>query len=165
MGYDIEIAHESGRHLAVTRFESRVDEFGERMGAAFGTVAAYLGAAGVPFTGPAVARYEVLGDGAFAVAAGFVVEGPFEGGRGVEHEQLPVCDVARTVHVGPYDRLREAYEALGEGAASHGREIDESIPMWEEYLDGPEVPQEQTRTVVSRPLRPGAATAAWGLGG
>ena len=62
---------------------------------------------------------------------------------------MPECDIATTTHVGPYERLGEAcMTRCVRAARAQGREVDESAPMWEEYLDGPETPPERTRTVV-----------------
>lgn len=157
MGYEVNVGTESGRHLAVTRFDARpeVDDMGQKSGAAFGTVAGYLARIGVAVSGPAVSVYEMEGD-LFHVAAGFLVEGSFEPGEGVEPLQLPVCEVATTVHMGPYDRLGQAYEALQKGAIAQGREVEESGIMWEEYWSGPEAPPEETRTVVLWPLKASA---------
>lgn len=153
MGYEITIEHEPGRHLAVMRFESTPEEMPAKMGGAFGTVAAHLRGAGVPITGPAVSCYQMLEDH-FEVASGFVVAGPFEPGGGVEPLQLPDVDVASTTHIGPYDTLGRAYDALKDGVLELGRKVDESSVMWEEYLDGPQVPPERTRTLVHWPLLP-----------
>jgi effector-binding domain-containing protein len=159
MGYDIQISRESGRHVAVSSFEAPPDQVGEHQAAAFGAVAAYLARAGVDITGPAVSRYEPAGDNGFRVSSGFVVAGDFPAGDGVEHLRLPECEVGTTVHVGPYERLGDAYEALRRGVQNAGREIDEPGPMWEEYLTGPETPPDQMRTVVTWPLTPAAAPA------
>jgi effector-binding domain-containing protein len=164
MGYDIQIESEQGRHLAVRRFDATPEEMGAQMGAAFGGVATYLRRIGVPVSGPAMSCYEMEGDD-FHVASGFVVTGPFEEGDGVEHLQLPVREVVTTTHVGPYEKLGEAYDALKEWARGEGRAVDEDTMMWEEYLDGPQTPPEQTRTVVHWPLRPATATGTFGLGG
>jgi effector-binding domain-containing protein len=157
MGYDVRIDRESGRHLAVSSFEASPDEMGQHQPAAFGAVAGYLGRIGIPITGPAVSRYEPAEGGRFRVSSGFVVEGDFATGDGVEHQRLPECEVGRTVHVGRYEKLGEAYDALRRGVREAGREVEESGTMWEEYLTGPETPPDQTRTVVSWPLRAEAA--------
>ncbi len=152
MAYEITIMREPGRHLAVTRFDARPEEMGARAGQAFGTVAARLAALGIGTEGPAVACYGT-GEVVFHVAMGFVVSGPIEAGDGVEPLQLPAVEVATTTHVGPYEQLGKAYDAIQEGARSRGREVDEAGLMWEEYWTGPDTPPEQHRTVVSWPLK------------
>ena len=72
----------------------------------------------------------------------------------MEPFQLPECEVATTVHLGPYDQLGQAYDALKEGAAAQGRKVEEAGIMWEEYWTGPEAPPEETRTVVFWPVVP-----------
>jgi hypothetical protein len=103
MSYDVTISRESGRHLAVTRFDARPEEMGARAGEAFGRVAAYLGAHGIAFEGPAVACYG-MGEDVFHVAMGFVVPGSFDPGDGVEPMHLPEVEVMNTTHVGPYEQ-------------------------------------------------------------
>jgi effector-binding domain-containing protein len=153
MSHEVKIAKEQGRQLAVTRFDARPQDMGPKQAAAFGSVAGYLARIGVAVVGPAVSCYEMAED-TFHVASGFVVEGPFEEGEGVEPFRLPECEVATTVHIGPYDQLGQAYDDLKAGAADQGRKVEESGIMWEEYWTGPEAPPEETRTVVFWPVAP-----------
>lgn len=152
--YAIEVITAPPRTLAVTRFHAgfgELDAMGEKMGAAFGSVAAHLGDAGVAFEGPAVACYTPAGDG-FDVAAGFPVAGSFDPGDGVDRLVLDGGEVAHTTHIGPYDQLPAAYAALRAGAEQLGRSLDDAATMWEEYWTGPEAPPEETRTEVFWPL-------------
>lgn len=153
---DIEITTVEARTLAVAHFEvttAELDAMGERMSAAFGAVMARLGRAGIVTRGPAVARYEPTPDG-FAVAAGFPVDAAVEPGDGVDTVVLPGGEVAHTTHVGPYDQLPRAYEALRTGVEAQGRSLVDGAAMWEEYWSGPGTPPEATRTEVFWPVGP-----------
>ena len=155
MGHDddVTITHEIGRRLAVVHYEARREDIASKAGEAFRRVAVHLARVGVPIAGPAVSVFEANED-AFFVTSGFVVEREFEPGEGVEPFRLPEVEVAATSHVGPYEELDKAYEALGRGATARGRRVDDTGPMWEEYWSGPETPPAETRTVVFRPLMP-----------
>lgn len=156
MTYATEITMVPTRTLAVTRFhvdDSEMNEMGPRISAAFETVVAELRQAGVTPTGPAVASYERAGDG-FDVAAGFPVEGPFEPVDAVTRLAVGGCEVAHTTHLGPYDRLPDAYAALRSDVEARGRSLVDDAPMWEEYWSPPESPPEETRTEVFWPVAP-----------
>ena len=154
MSYTIEVTRVPSRLVAVRRFHVRASELGDmggRMGAAFGAVMARLGQAGVPPAGPAVACYERTDDG-FDVAAGFPVNAPFDADGDVGQLVLPAAEVAHTTHVGSYDRLPAAYEALREAMEGQGLALAADAPMWEEYWSGPGAPPERTRTEVFWPV-------------
>ena len=61
--------------------------------------------------------------------------------------------MATTTHVGPYEALPQAYEAIQAWMQREGREPANHV-MWEEYVTGPETPSAQTRTIVYWPLKP-----------
>jgi len=151
--YEVTYAHEPGRQLAVVSYEARPEDIGRKAGEAFGTVAAYLARIGVAVTGPAVSCY-TMGPEVFQVASGFVVDGAFEPGEGVEPYRLPEGEVATTTHLGAYDQLGKAYDALRDGVVAQGRRLVEKGLMWEEYWSGPEAPPEETRTVIFWPVEP-----------
>jgi effector-binding domain-containing protein len=150
---DVTFAHETGRRLAVVHYEARREDIEAKAGGAFRKVAVHLARLGVPIAGPAVSVFEA-DENAFSVTSGFVVDTDVEPGDGVEPFRLPEVEVATTTHVGPYEELDKAYDALGRGAAAHGRRVDDTGPMWEEYWSGPETPPAEMRTVVFRPLVP-----------
>jgi effector-binding domain-containing protein len=151
MSYDVQFRREPGRHLAVTRFEATPEEMAAKVGPAFRTVIARLGALGIVPAGPAMCVYE-MGQARFRVAAGFVVDQPIESDEAVVPFELPATEVATTTHVGAYQDLGRAYDALASQAHEQGREVDRAAPVWEEYWSTPEAPPEQTQTVVFWPL-------------
>jgi effector-binding domain-containing protein len=146
----IQVVHEVGRRLAVTSFSWSHEDVTERMCAAFSAVAGYLARHGVRITGPAVGCYEKAGDG-FTVSAGFVVDDVVEGDETVHPLTLPPGDTITTMHVGPYERLGEAYDALQDFAAQHHLVLDQHL-MWEEYHSEPDVDPELVMTRVTWPV-------------
>lgn len=152
MGHHVTIRREPARHLAVVHFDARPEEMAAKQGRAFAQVAGYLDRSGLAVSGPAMSCYG-MGEGTFHVSSGFVVDGPVTPGEGVEPLLLPEAEVVTTTHLGPYEQLGQAYDALQEAARAEGREVDESGLMWEEYWTGPEVAPEQQKTVVYWPLR------------
>lgn len=153
MPYDIELKTVAARPIAAVKFRARIADLPQHMGQAFGAVMEYLGRAGVQPSGPAVSLYHQLDDGEFEVAAGFYVAPAVAGDGYVVPVELPAGDVATTTHIGSYEGLMRAYEAIQAWMQQHGRAgIDDT--MWEEYFSGPEAPPEETRTVVYWLLKP-----------
>jgi AraC family transcriptional regulator len=62
-------------------------------------------------------------------------------------------EVACTTHIGPYEGLPQAYEAIEAWMKQRRREAA-GLTIWEEYLTGPETQPEQTRTDIYWPLKP-----------
>lgn len=154
MLYEIREQQEPDRHLAVRRFTASPDQIGALMRQAFGAVYQYLGRHGLPPMGPPVGCYEMGAGTTFEVRAGCVVAAPIEAEGDIEPFFLSGGTTLVTEHVGPYDELAKAYDALEAHALEFGKELDRGV-MWEEYLTGPEVPPERMRTVIHWPLAVG----------
>jgi effector-binding domain-containing protein len=153
MAYEVEVKEVTAQPAAVVRFTAAVPEMGEHLGRAFTAAMAYIQSAGATIAGPPFAYYEQLGDQRFAVRAGFPVQAPLKGEGEVEPFELPGGRVVSTLHVGSYARLMDAYDAITTHAAEQGLQVDPGGASWEAYLSGPEVPPEQTQTLVYCPVK------------
>jgi effector-binding domain-containing protein len=77
----------------------------------------------------------------------------------IKSRMLPAMTVARTVHVGPYDQLGEAYAALRDWIREHGFEV--AGPVEERYLNGPgdRVATSEYQTEIEMPIVPQVVAA------
>jgi effector-binding domain-containing protein len=106
------------------------------LGRGFGVLFGQLGRLGIPPAGPPFVIYHAFGpetfDAEVCVPTQRVLDGTADG---VTSRELPAVTVARTLHVGPYEGLATAYEALTDWIATHGTEA--TGPVRERYLNGP----------------------------
>jgi effector-binding domain-containing protein len=72
-------------------------------------------------------------DQAMNIDFGVQVARPFEPESDVRCIETPIGEVAKTVHVGPYDRLGEAHNAIHAWCAANKRKIAQA--SWEIYGD------------------------------
>ena len=150
MGYDIQIKNLQRQDTAVVHATCGLDEIGDVLAGIFSDVMAHILASGVQPAGGAFGRYEPVESG-FRVEAGFTVTAPVVAAGRVEPGELPGGEAATCLHVGTYESVSEAYEAVESWMREHHREA--SGPPWEVYLTGPEAQPPQTEVVF--PLRSG----------
>jgi effector-binding domain-containing protein len=140
---------------AVVRATLTVPEIGGWFGPTLGRVAGWLGSRGIAIVGPPFARYHELDPEheRFEVEAGFPVATPVEGDGEVSASSLPGGPHATTLHVGPYEGLGAAYDALLAWIVEQGGEP--AGDAWEVYESDPvEQPDPTTwRTQVYWPYR------------
>jgi effector-binding domain-containing protein len=153
MDYEVRVRTVPARSMAAMKFRSTVAELPSRMKTVFGAVMGYMSKAGICPSGPAVTLYDQVTDDVFDVTAGFYVPSAIPGDQNVVAGVVPAGEVATTTHLGPYDGLPQAYQALQDWMRAHGRK-PAGTAMWEEYLTGPETPPNQTRTDIFWPLAP-----------
>jgi effector-binding domain-containing protein len=153
--YQIKERELTARATAVVRAELTPEQIKNWIGAAYGRVEAAVNGAGVPIAGPPFARYRVL-EGSprrFEVEAGFPLAEavPPDVPLGdVRRSGLPAGRAAVTVHVGPYDAMELAYEALERWIAGHGGAPQG--PAWETYLTEPTEDSATWRTEIVQPF-------------
>jgi effector-binding domain-containing protein len=110
---------------------------------AFAKVPRTIAQQGLEPIGPPYARYHFREDGSIDVEAGFPISGHLARTTDVEPGALPAGHVVTTVHVGAYDQVGNAYEALTRYLLNNGYEP--AGTAWESYLDDPEVPEPRTK--------------------
>jgi effector-binding domain-containing protein len=123
-------------YTAVVRGEIRREDFAEWLADAFGAVYGCLRRNGLPPGGPPFARFTFLGD-VVAAEAGFPVAREVSGDGRVEPSTLPDGQAAVTTHMGRYEDLDQAYEAIRSWLAANGYEA--AGPHWEIYYTDPNV--------------------------
>jgi effector-binding domain-containing protein len=150
--YTIEQRHQERQPYVAIRTTVPMAGIGMSMGPLYGELFGWLARKGIQPTGEPWSRYLEVGpdEVELEVAAPVPVETESDGR--VIAGVLPACDLATTVHVGPYDRLGEAYAALGTWIAENGQQITGA--MWEVYLTDPQQEPDPARwrTLVCDPI-------------
>jgi effector-binding domain-containing protein len=131
MAYEIRVEEVEPRTIAAVRRRATIPQLSTVVPAACGEVWNFARTAGIERPGRHVAVYRDGGDGQLDVEIGVEVEGPFTGDGNVSLSATPAGTVAMTVHIGPYDRLGEANEAILEWCRDNHR--DPAGPSWEIY--------------------------------
>jgi effector-binding domain-containing protein len=156
MPHDVRIGESPATPTAVVRGRARQEELAEVVPRTMGEVWDFLRANPAIRPGRNVAVYL---DGEIHLECGAEVAEPFQGNGKVECSAIPAGPIAFTEHVGPYDRLNEAHEAVLRWCAEHGHAL--AGPSWEVYGHWVEDPAE-LRTEVCYLLRPaGPSEGIW----
>jgi effector-binding domain-containing protein len=85
-----------------------------------------------------VFAYEVEDGMAYLAQVGVQVAAPFTGRDDIVCATSPAGEAAATVHIGPYDRLGAAHDAVGAWCTANGKQP--AGPAWEVYGDWDEDP-------------------------
>ena len=150
MRYEIETRVVAEQPTAIIRGHVSEESIGAWLAGAYAEVFGCLADAGVAPAGPPFVRYTFVPDG-FDVEAGVPVGSPVLVVGRVEASSLPAGRVATTLHVGPYQDLAAAHDAVEAWIREHG--FEPAGPHWEFYLSEPTVAPEDQRTEVVEPYR------------
>jgi effector-binding domain-containing protein len=166
MTYTIRIEQSPASPLAVVRRQASKPQLGAVIQEACGTVWSILRSQKVPGAGRHVTVYlgrsrtPCVTDDAhedFNLEVGVELTQPFAGHGEVIASSLPVGEVATTTHLGPYQLLPDAHDAIQKWCADSGREPIR--PCWETYghwLDDWNNDPSKIRTDVYYLLKPGS---------
>jgi effector-binding domain-containing protein len=128
MEYQVHVCPVESQLTAVVCFRATCDELATVIPRACGEVWEFMRSSGLPRPGSHLALYL---DGEMNIECGAEVHQPFTGNGRVICSATPAGLVATAAHLGPYDRLKEAHEAVLRWCADRGYEL--AGPSWEVY--------------------------------
>ena len=145
MGFQIEIIDAQPQPALAIRTTVPVERLGEEVGKAYGMVIGYLASLGEQAQGPAFICYHSMDMAALDVEIGFPVPREIPGAGPVIATQIAGGRRAVTHYKGPYEGLKEPYEALMGWIPSQG-ETWQGM-SYEFYFNSPdEVPPSELLT-------------------
>lgn len=108
-----------------------VARLGEAMGERISALSQFLREHGVRPAGPPYVRYHTFGETDTDMEFGVPVAQPATGENRIVGGELPAGPAVTTWHLGPHDRLGEAYGRIESWRKDHGRAP--AGPAWEVY--------------------------------
>ena len=107
---------------------------------------------GVSPSGPPFVIYHAFGAEGVDAEVSVPTSEPVAAAGRIESRVMPAMTVARTVHVGPYEKLGDAYAALSGWIMGHG--FQAAGPIQERYVNGPGdgVAASEYRTEIEMPV-------------
>jgi len=152
MGYKCEAVDYPVRMTMIVRARSSVQNLPQVLGAKFGQVAGYLAELGeAPSGAPFVAYYNMdMND--LDLEIGFPVGKNLAGKDEILAGELPAGKYATCLHIGAYDQLVPAYQALTAWIEANG--FQPTGVAYEYYLNDPmETPAQELKTLIEFPLK------------
>jgi len=149
MDYNVRIEDRAAVAIASVRKEIHQSEIGNWVGEALAAIMPAVGAAGLQPIGPMYCRYHTWAEDRTDCEVGFPISGSAP--AGLADSEIPAGNSAVTLHVGPYQEIPAAYEAITTWLENAGKEPGGG--PYEVYLNDPNTtPPEQLETEVVWPL-------------
>jgi effector-binding domain-containing protein len=140
--YQIEVVTLADQPVLMQPFEVKTaDELGPRYGEIFPTVAEHMMTEKIPFSGAPFSCTLVWNPGTEIKGyAGFPVPAGTRGNAEIQLATLPGGKMAKTVHLGNFDKIGEAYEALHQWMKDNNAQANGG--PWESYVKVDGTPDE-----------------------
>jgi effector-binding domain-containing protein len=155
MTYDVTVKTLEPQHLLSIRTRTSLREISATVGRAYGELFGYLARVGVRPAGPPLIIYHdpEFREEDMDVEIGVPIERRLQGDVGMSGGELSGGPGASTIHVGPYNEIGPAYQALAAWIQQQGHETA-GAPR-EIYLVGPEQSRDPAglRTEIAWPIR------------
>jgi effector-binding domain-containing protein len=152
MGYIIDTREVIEQPVLSIRERFAGPQIPEFIGGSFAKLYEHAGRSGIVTSAPPFVLYHSFDKIEIDAEASVPTVGLAEPAGPIGARVLPAATVAHTLHVGPYDDLTIAYEAVQTWITEQGLEI--AGPFLERYLTEPDVPPEQCRTEIEVPVVP-----------
>jgi effector-binding domain-containing protein len=152
MSYQCELLDLSAQPTLAIRTRTAVQNLPQVLGPAYGAIMQYAGSLGAQPIGAPFVAYRNMDMADLDIEIGFSFEQELAGHGNIQAGEIPGGKAAACMHVGPYDQVGGAYEALQKwiGANSY-------LPTgvaYEFYLNDPQTtPPSELQTQVLFPLK------------
>ncbi len=126
-------------------------EIGPTLGKMFGQVGAYMRANSIQMASAPMAHYTKVSGDDYELEGGIIVADGTKGKDNVVAIELPAGKTAFAVHVGPYEKFADTYDAMKAFLKSKG--MKEAGTSWEIYITDPgNTKPEELKTEVYMPI-------------
>jgi effector-binding domain-containing protein len=137
-----QVKNVSPQYVLLLKGKSSMQNVGQVMGSMYGKIYAYLGTKKINPTGPPIALYYSGPGPEWKIGVAVPVPEGTVGEGAVQPITLPGGKMVSTMHIGPYEKMRESWSALSDWI--NNSEYYPAGPGLEVYLVGP--PQETDST-------------------
>jgi len=151
MSYQCELLDRQAQPALVVRTRAAVQNLSQVLGPAWGAIMQHAAKMGAQPSGPPYVAYHNMDMQDLDLEIGFPFPQTIQGEGEVAQGEVPGGKAAACLHVGPYDQIRGAYEALGAWMQTNGHVA--SGAAYEFYLNDPRTtPPAELQTQVVFPL-------------
>jgi effector-binding domain-containing protein len=152
MTYQCQLIDRGAEPTLVIRTRASVQQLPQVLGPAWGAIMQYAGRNGLAPSGPPFVGYHNMDMQDLDLEIGFPFARRLSGEAEVLAGELPGGKAAVCLHVGPYDKIGAAYEALQKWLEANGH--TPSGVAYESYLNDPQsTPAAELQTQVMFPLK------------
>jgi effector-binding domain-containing protein len=152
MNYNCEVLERPAQPVMSIRTHVAVQDLPQVFGQSCGAIAQHLGKLGQQPAGAPFAAYYNMNMQNLDTEIGFPVAKAVSGNGEIQASEIPGGKVLSCVHVGPYDKLGDAYQAMQQWLDANKREA--TGVSYEIYLNDPTVTSpEALQTQILFPLK------------
>lgn len=151
MTYTCELKQQLAQPALAIRTRAAVQDLPKVFGDAYGAIMQYLAELGEEPAGMPYAAYYNMDMQNLDLEIGFPVARKIAGKGDVQPSEFPGGKLASTVHIGPYDQVGPAYDALMHWVGAQGYQA--TGVAYEVYYSGPETPPQEIKTEIVFPLK------------
>lgn len=152
MNYEISVREMETQHTLTIRSSVPISALSAELAVILPAVWKYMDSEGITPAGAPFTRYFAWNDDRVDFEAGFPVASKAPGKAKIKAGAIPGGLVATTLHVGPYDQLSAAHEAIDQWIAANGKEA--AGELWEAYINDPgTVGPDEYQTMVYRAVK------------
>jgi len=152
MTYQCQVGDRGAQPTLVVRKRASVQQMPQILGQAWGAIIQYAGRNGTAPAGPPFVGYHNMDMQDLDLEIGFPFPKSLSGEGEVQAGELPGGKAAECLHVGPYDKIAAAYEAMQKWLDENGH--TPTGIAYEFYLNDPQTTRaEELQTQVVFPLK------------